>query len=124
MGWCGGTEIMDAAVQALDEVLKGAYDALGVDSERVTLDDIQDHLDDLARPFVRRIAKMLHQGDWDCVNEAEAFDRFPQEMYDHDDQEHAAWLRDRIRDSDEVHEFEKWTAALRAHTDKMKAGNG
>jgi hypothetical protein len=67
---------------------------------------------------------MLHEGDWDCVDEAEAFDRFPQEMYDHDDQEHAAWLRDRIRDSDEVHEFEKWTAALRAHTDKMKAGNG
>lgn len=122
MGWCSGTEIMDAAVKAADAIMEHVLKRVseeGADASDVLIYE----RDEILRPFVRTIARKLQEGDWDCIDEAEAFDRFPQEMYDHDDQEHAAWLRDRIRDSDELHEFEKWTAALRAHTDKMKAGN-
>ena len=126
MGWCGATDIMDAAIQGADALLEGAYEALGVDPDRVTLEDIRPQLDDLMRPFVRKIARALHEGDWDCVDEAEAFDRFPQEMYDHDDREHEAWIRQHLADATKYEEPEqilRWSQMLKAHTDKMKAGN-
>lgn len=126
MGWCSGTEIMDAAVEAADKLLEGAYGALGVDSERVTLEDIRPQMDELMKPYVRTIARKLHDGDWDCVEEANAFERFPQEMYDYDDREYETWLRERLKDASEYGEAEDvllWSTALKKHTDKMEAGN-
>lgn len=125
MGWCSATDIMDAAVEAADKLVQGTYDALGVDPDRVTVADIQPQLDELMRPYVRTIARKLHEGDWDCVDEANAFDRFPQEMYDHDDREHEEWLRQHLKDAvdyGDADDVNKWAGLLAAHNVKMKAG--
>jgi hypothetical protein len=85
MGWCSGTEIIDTAIKAADELLVEAYERLGVDPDRVKLEDLRPHLDEVLRPFVSQMAEKLHEGDWDCEDESEYFDRFPQEMLGHTD---------------------------------------
>jgi hypothetical protein len=127
MGWCSATSIMDAAVAAADKLVLGTYEALGVDPDRVTVEDIQPQLDELMKPYVRSIARQLHEGDWDCIEESDYFSRFPQEMLDHDDQEHERWLREQLEEgvADRVPEDILTLAQqLKAHTDKMEAGNG
>lgn len=124
MGWCSATDIMDAAVKAADELLVKAYDALGVDSERVTLEDIRDELDDAMRPYVRSIADKLRDGDWDCIEESDYFDRFPQEMLGYSDSEYESRLRQQLKDAvdyGEGDDINKWAGLLAAHNLKVKA---
>jgi hypothetical protein len=118
-------EKLAAEVWQLVHAAHGAQPVESLDKAREGNEELQAHLDDVLRPFVRRIARKLHDGDWDCVDEADAFDRFPQEMYDYDDQEHAAWIRERLADAteyDEPGDVLRWSMALKAHTDKMEAG--
>ena len=135
MGWCSATDIMDAALEAAEKLAEEAFN-LGQQAQGSTRTwadclkdnpELREHLDNVLRPYVRTIARKLHDGDWDCVDEAAAFDRFPQEMYDHDDREHEAWIRDHLADAtryDEPDQVIRWSQMLKAHTDKMKAGNG
>ncbi len=138
MGWCGATDIMDAALQAAETLAARVYEMADAenpgDRAPATLaealerrPELRVELDALLRPYVRTIAQKLHEGDRHRVDEADAFDRFPQEMYDHDDREHEAWIRDRLADAtryDEPDQVVRWSQMLKAHTDKMKAGNG
>lgn len=124
MGWCSATDIMDAAVAGAEAAVRAVLEEFAPPGSD---EAVQTKVDDALRPFVRTIARKLHDGDWDCVDEAEAFDRFPQEMYDHDDQEHEAWIRDHLEEAtryDEPEDVLRWSQMLKAHTDKMKAGNG
>ena len=123
MGWCGGTDIMDAAVEGAEAAVRAVLEEFAPPGSD---EAVREKVDEVLRPFVRRIARKLHEGDWDCVDEADAFDRFPQEMYDHDDRQHEAWIRDRLADAtryDEPEQVLRWSGMLKAHTDKMKAGN-
>jgi hypothetical protein len=132
MGWCSGTEIMDTALRAADHLAAAVW-AIGYNAgaagDEADFDEVlknrqtRARLDDVLRPYVRQIARKLHEGDWDCVDEADEFDRFPQEMYDHDDTEHESWLRARMADAETSEEALAWSYRLKAHTDKMKAGN-
>lgn len=117
MGWCSATEIMDTALDAAEEVLAKAYEALGVDEERVTLEDVRAELDDALRPFVAKLAEQLRERDWDCVDESRHFERFPQEMLGHSGSEHRAWLVEMVKDTDGD---QKWVDALSAFNDKVK----
>lgn len=121
MGWCNATEIMDTALDAAEEVLTKAYEALGVDEERVTLEDVRAELDDTLRPFVAKLAEQLREQDWDCVNESRHFERFAQEMLGHSDSEHRAWLVEIVKDSEGE---QRWVDALTAFNAKMGAQTG
>lgn len=115
MGWCSATEIMDTTVRAVDELLTKAYDWLGVDENRVRLADIQPQLDEALKPFVAAVAKQLRSDDWDCIEESDYFDRFPQEMLGLDDREMETWYRERLAESDDptaVREYSTRLAAL------------
>lgn len=133
MGWCSGTDIMDDALKAAEHLAAAVWaiaytagaEGTEGDMDKVITDvQVRAKLDDVMRPYVRRIARKLHDGDWDCVEEAEEFARFPQEMLDHDDREHETWIRERITEADSSEEVLAWSLKLKAHTDKMKAGNG
>lgn len=121
MGWCNATEIMDTALDAAEEVLTKAYEALGVDEERVTLEDVRAELDDALRPFVAKLAEQLREQDWDCVNESRHFDRFTQEMLGHSDSEHRAWLVEIVKDSEGE---QRWVDALAAFNARMGVQTG
>lgn len=92
MGWCGATEIIDAAIKAAEELEDAIRDACC--QKPPNRADLDDHL----RPFVTVIAAQLREADWDCVDESEYFDRFPQEMSGWDDSEYANWLTEQIAD--------------------------
>lgn len=102
MGWCSATEIMDMAVSgaetAFDTLLRAIQEDPG--KGRATAEwDKQELLDAALRPFVATIAEKLRDSDWDCIDEADAFDRFPQEMLGYDDRRYLEHL----------HELLKWT---------------
>jgi hypothetical protein len=117
VGWCSATEIIDTALGAVEAGIAAAYEALGVDEERVTLADVRGELDDALRPFVQILAEKLRDNDWDCVDESEYFERFPQEMLGHSDSEHRAWLAEMVKDTDGE---QKWVDALSAFNTKTK----
>jgi hypothetical protein len=108
MGWCSATEIMDAAVEAADRAVAAAWQtASGSDGARTPAfanalqadPSLREKLDEVVRPFVAAIASKLRDGDWDCIEEADAFDRFRQEMLGYDDLQMERWYRERIQDA-------------------------
>lgn len=122
MGWCSATDIMDAAVAGAEAAVRAVLEEFAPPgSDRA----VQDKVDDVLRPFVRTIARKLRDGDWDCIEEADAFERFPQEMYDHDDREHMTWLREQLEErADDItpEDLQILTDRIKIHTEKMKAG--
>lgn len=65
------------------------------------------------RPFVRAVAKSLHDGDWDCVEESEFFGQYPQELLDMDDDEYVGWLVEQLSYAEPGSEYQiKLTAEL------------
>lgn len=117
MGWCSGTLIMDAAVSAADALAARFREF--EDEHQCCPPVPTGELDNLLRPFVRTIARKLHDGDWDCVDEADAFDRFPQEMHDFDDVEYERWLVENIAEQEPEHraKYVTWLAELQERMD-------
>lgn len=120
MGWCSATEIMDAAVEAADRAVAAAWQiASGAEGARTPefANALQDRprlrgtLDDVMRPFVASIAEKLRDGDWDCIEEADAFDRFRQEMLGYDDDQMIDWYRDKINELDDPQLLREYAAA-------------
>lgn len=121
---CSG--IMDAVLTMVDALLEGAYEELGVDSERVTLDDVRERIDDRLRPHVRAIAEKLEDLGWDTQEEVDQFWRFAQEIIGYDDNAFELYLRHRVTEATHDGTPGDILAAarrLKEHTDKMKAGN-
>lgn len=120
------SSIMDAVLAMADALLKGAYEELGVDPERVTLDDIRERIDEILRPHVRTIAEELEDLGWDTQEEVDQFWRFAQEIIGYDDNAFEGYLRHRLSEATHDGTPEEILAAarrLKEHTDKMKAGN-
>lgn len=96
MGWCSATEIMDAAVEAADRAVATAWQiATGAEGARTPMlanalrvrPELRAELDETLRPFVRTIADKLRDGDWDCIEESDYYDRFGPEMQGMTDEE-------------------------------------
>jgi len=118
MGWCGGTDFADLAISEAEKLVRAALGSMpGVN-------DVHPVIDELLRPFVRAIAHQLNEEDWDCVEESEYFERFPQELLDHSDREYEEYLTDQIRWSEAGSEQQlKHVENLKAHRAKMAASD-
>ncbi len=92
MGWCSATEIIDAVIDAADEVTK--YLRMFEDQHTCCPQIGRDDLDDKLRPIVARVAKKLREEDWDCQYDSPYLPRFPREMFGFDAQEYADWQED------------------------------
>lgn len=92
MGWCSATEIMDWAIQMADDAVAAVLGATTEDGE------VKSRIDDAIRPLVAALATKLHDEDWDCEQDSDHFDRFPQEMLGYDDHEYARWLGEQLQD--------------------------
>jgi hypothetical protein len=105
---------MDWAIQMADDAVAEVID-------EVVTDDMRRQIDDKIRPLVDALACKLHNEDWDCETEADAFDRFPQEMLGYDDARFAEWVRNELvyeKDPDRI-------AMLSGHLQKLAgATNG
>lgn len=91
MGWCSATEIMDTALDAALALVKDIQ-APGVPVTRAVTKEQRERL----RPFVAEIAEKLREGDWDCVEESDYFNDFPQEMLGLDDHRYQEWRREQL----------------------------
>jgi hypothetical protein len=125
MGWCSATEIMDAAVEAAERAVAAAWQlASGNEDARTPAyanalqadPSIREKVDEVLRPFVARIAEQLRDGDWDCIEESNYFERFRREMLGFDHRQMADWYRERLTEDydpspEQVREF----ADLMAH---------
>lgn len=115
MGWCSATEIMDWAIQMADLALEEAFSPAGPD------DELRSSVDDRIRSRVAVLAKKLHDEDWDCEQDSDFFERFPQEMLGYDDRRFEEWVRDELK-----HETDPArTRSLAARLEKLAgASNG
>lgn len=128
MGWCSATEIMDRALKTAEEaVLAGVAVVVGGGSPGAhewLLANEPEALDKALSPFVVELAAVLRDGDWDCIEESEYFDRFTQEMFGHTDDEHRAWLVEQIKDfadDDQTDQVIAWSKRLAEF--QRKTGN-
>lgn len=122
MGWCSATDIMDAAVAGAEAAVRAVLEEFAPPGSPGA---VQAKVDDALRPFVAKVARQLRDGDWDCIEESDYFERFRAEMLGHDDVAHAAWIREQLHDAvtyGENDDVIKWADLLKAHTEKMKAG--
>jgi hypothetical protein len=119
MGWCSATDIMDAALDAARAAVTAAL--LNVPLDALPDGERGGRVTEALRPFVRTLARKLHEQDWDCVDESRYFEDFAQEMHDHTDSEHLAWLVEMIKDTDGD---PQWTARLAEHRRKMEQSSG
>jgi len=113
MGWCSATEIMDAALKAAETAMRAAMQAIG-GVDLATTTDAQ-WVDNLLRPFVATMARMLKDGGWDCEEESEYFNRFPQEILGYDHQRYGEFIREQLSDEGTANDFylkeyAKWLA--------------
>ena len=108
MGWTKGTEIMDAAVSAMTMTAAEVFQvASGMENVRtpalgnwlIEEPSNRAKLDDMMRRGVTKVAALLLENGWDSPQEADAFDRFSQEMLGYDDQRYEAWLREHLAES-------------------------
>lgn len=118
MGWCSATEIMDrayvAAWKAVQEI--GAYEL-----SQKTEAEAEAAARQVLSPFVAALADVLRDGDWDCIEESNYFDQYPQEMLGHSDDEHLTWLVEQVKDAADYQsgDLGKWTDKLAEHKQKM-----
>jgi hypothetical protein len=123
MGWCTATTIMDAAVEAADRAVAAAWQ-LASNNEGARTPafanalradpTLRAKLDDVMRPFVAAIAEKLRDGDWDCIEEADAFDRFRAEMLGYDDDRMIEWYREQLAETDDPTAVREYSSALAA----------
>lgn len=121
MGWCSATEIMDAAVAAADCAVTAAWQ-IATGNEHARTPEFANalradpmlrlKLDDVLRPFVTSIAAKLRDDDWDCVEEADAFDRFRQEMLGYDDARMVTWYREQLEDIEDPKVYVEYGRAM------------
>jgi hypothetical protein len=106
---------MDTALAAAEAAVEAAFDAIewGVQPTRHG----QEMVDKALRPFVAKLAAVLRDQDWDCIEESQYFDRFPQEMLGANDQEYEVRLRGELADATE-YGMSDW---IRTATDKLVA---
>lgn len=131
MGWCSATNIMDAAVEAATRMTAHAWQVAS-DNEDAKFPafaqalrdrpELGDQLDDVLRPFVARIAEQLRDGDWDCIEESEYFDRFRQEMLGYDHDQMVQWYRDQLNESDDHERFAEYAERLAYHMQEANRG--
>lgn len=123
MGWCSATEIMDAALEGAERAVAAAWQmASGLDGARTPAlansiqadPTIREQLDEVLRPFVATIAERLRDGDWDCIEEANDFDRFRAEMLGYDDDQMIQWYRKRLAETDDPAAVREYSNALAA----------
>lgn len=122
MGWCGATEIMDAALDAAEAAVKAILDGFAPLGDGLA-DNAQARVDEALRPFVVTIAGMLRDGDWDCIEESKHYDRFAREMHGEDDREYETRLVEGLHgahESDRSH----WLDRLNKHREKVGNANG
>lgn len=108
MGWCSATEIMDALVESVDKVAREMSGPAAGEPE------ITEAVDDLIRPIVARVAAALRDGDWDCIEESDYFDRFRQEMLGYDNDRMADWYREQLGETEDRERVREYSAALAA----------
>lgn len=65
VSWATGTRLYDLVVSVLDKGLAQAYHSLGVDSERVVLEDVMPDVNAAVRDDIRKIVEILHDNDAD-----------------------------------------------------------
>lgn len=125
MGWCSATEIIDNALEAADRAVAAAWQIASGNEDARTPEfanalnadpTLRAKLDDILRPFVVEIATKLRDEDWDCEQDSDYFDRFPQELTGWTDTEYAEWLTEQI--ADDPLEAAKYTDRL--HVLQMK----
>ena len=64
---------------------------------------------------------VLRDSDWDCIDESEYFDQFPQEMLGMDDRQYRRYLNDSLRDTDpDEYGYAELVAKLDALNKKME----
>jgi hypothetical protein len=119
MGWCSATEIMDTAVKAAEALSKATLAQVYEQAHVMERGDgdpqpatVVIDMDTTLRPFVAKIAEALRDGDWDCIEEADAFDRFRQEMLGYDDDRMIRWFRDQLTETDDPAAVREYSAAL------------
>jgi hypothetical protein len=121
MGWCSATDIMDAAMAGAEAAVRAVLEEFAPPGSP---EAVQAKVDEVLRPYVRTIAAKLRDGDWDCIEESDYFDRFPQEMLGYDDAAFERWLREQLEEGAAHREPEdilSLSEQLKAHTDKMEA---
>jgi hypothetical protein len=126
MGWCSATDIMDVALAAADAAMEHVLKRVSQDGANAA-DVIMYERDDILRPFVAQLATKLREEDWDCIEESDFFDRFPQEMLGHDDAEYRQWIERQLGDALADHEEDRinhWNGILQAHVTKMNTRKG
>lgn len=118
MGWCSATEIMDTAIKGAEEAVRAVVETIG---DPAGVMSFQSTVDEALSPFVRRIATTLRDSDWDCIEESEYFERFPQEMLGKDDKQYRSWLHDQIKDREpDDHDFPDLVVKLKQQNDRME----
>lgn len=90
MGWCSATEIIDWAIQMTDQAVQVA---LGDEPDKET----EERVDKAISYLVGALARKLHDEDWDCEQDSDFFERFPQEMLGYDDRRFEEWVRDELK---------------------------
>ena len=109
MGWCSATEILDSTVREVERQYKFLRE--------LEVLVWKGSMDVLLRPLVASLAEQLREGDWDCEQESEYFDRFPQEILGHTDEEHLKWLREQVAEwaeDGDMQQVQKWLARVHA----------
>lgn len=109
------SNIMDIFLAACDELV-GAFPYV-LDMSK---------MDEIMGKRVRELAAALEDLGWDTQEEVDNFWRFPQEIMRYDDVPFEAFLRHKLTEATHEGTPEDILAAaqrLKAHTDKMKAGN-
>lgn len=101
MGWCDATEVMDVALDAAEQLL------LDLRSDTKTSPN-PERVNDVLSPYVARIAELLRDADWDCVEQSRHFHRFRREMLGYDRHEMLDWYRDRLRDEEDPTRFREY----------------
>lgn len=92
MGWCGGTDVFDAAMEMLEKVVK-EFSGPAAGEQSIT-----DYVDDLIRDDVRKFAQFLRDQDWDCEASSAYYERFTQEIEDWTDDEYYDYLKESLRE--------------------------
>jgi hypothetical protein len=121
MGWCGATEIMDTALGAADAVVTEVIEAYA--QGNADAESIKARTDDMLRPFVEKLASMLRDNDWDCINESKYYDRFAQEMHGDTDTEYGTRLVEKLADAGPA-DRPFWIAKLNKHYEKVGRTDG
>lgn len=125
MGWCSATEIMDTALTAAYALaIQVGEWAVDVDENRRDPDsDPGPEMQALMAPFVAKLSEYLHDQDWDCAQDSEFFDQYPQEMLGYNDKQYEEWLAEQLSGADRIEQRKELVRKLSALHEKMEKQN-